>query len=253
MQAQFTRDIEFDVFQAMRDHGIAYGSNKAGVAGAHLRKLSPYVKQFVDENSGLVHVEADLSWLLESGDGGDDFNPEAGDAIVAQDYETVMAKPDTADGWRDDGVAGDHVSTPIEAFASRLGSIYRSSLWTAFDLGSLAFLRSQSHQALFEQLDTSGDVYYREFHEASTPTFSATMFLPQDSVVRLCVGGKRYAWGSSPPKSTPKPKLNLVRIARNAKAAGEREGERDSERGREREREMRSRGLPRFTRELRRE
>lgn len=215
----------------MRDHGIAYGSNKAGVDGAQLRKLSQYVKQFVDENPGLVHAEADLSWLLASGDRGegaaDDFNPEAGDAIVAQDYEAIqygLAESFATGGWQGDGGDGNHVGAPIHVFASRLDSIYRSSLWPAFEIGSLAFLRSQRHQALFEYLDRAGDLYYRGFDEASTPTLSASMFLPQKSLLHLRVRDKRYAQGPSPPDSTPNPKLNLARVTRVFKAVSGGEG-----------------------------
>lgn len=225
-QAQFNHEIDLDVFRVMRDHGIAYGSNKAGVDAAHLRKLSRHVRKFVDENPGLVHAEADISWLLESGDGGqgaaNDFNPEAGDAIVAQDYEALqegLADSFATGTWRGEGGDGYNVDAPIEVFASRLGSIYRSSLWPAFEIGSLAFLRSQSHQALFEHLDKAGDLYYYGFHEASPPTLSASMFLPQKSLLRLRVRERRYARGPSPPDSTPNPKLNLARIVRHIKAA----------------------------------
>ncbi|KAM4063198.1 glycolipid 2-alpha-mannosyltransferase [Hirsutella rhossiliensis] len=224
--AQFNHNIDFDVFRVMRHHGIAYGSNKAGVDGVHLRKLSRHVRRFVDENPGLVHAEADISWLLGSGDGGqgaaDDFDPEAGDAIVAQDYEALqegLAESFATGGWQGEGGDGDNAGAPIEVFASRLGSIYRSSLWPAFEIGSLAFLRSQSHQALFEHLDKAGDLYYRGFGQASTPTLSASMFLPQKSVLRIRVRDKRYARGPSPPDSTPNPKLNLARIVRDIKAA----------------------------------
>lgn len=63
-KAQFVHDMYFDVFRVMRDYGIAYGSNKAGVDEGHKRTLSQHVKGFTDKNPELVHAEADVSWLL---------------------------------------------------------------------------------------------------------------------------------------------------------------------------------------------
>ncbi|QPH10639.1 hypothetical protein C2857_002035 [Epichloe festucae Fl1] len=66
--AQFTHDVEFDVFQFMRDHNIAYGSNRASLGPIHLTSLSQDVKRFLEKHPDLLHAEADVSWLLDSSD-----------------------------------------------------------------------------------------------------------------------------------------------------------------------------------------
>ncbi|KAG5953239.1 hypothetical protein E4U53_006252 [Claviceps sorghi] len=65
---QFTHDVRFDVFRFMRDHNIAYGSNRASLGPTHLPSLSHDVKSFLEKHPDLLHAEADLSWLLESSD-----------------------------------------------------------------------------------------------------------------------------------------------------------------------------------------
>ncbi|KAG6039659.1 hypothetical protein E4U41_002327 [Claviceps citrina] len=65
---QFTHDVKFDVFRFMRDHNIAYGSNRAGIGPTHLTSLSQDVKRFLEKHPDLLHAEADVSWLLDSSD-----------------------------------------------------------------------------------------------------------------------------------------------------------------------------------------
>lgn len=234
-QTQFTHDIDFDVFRVMRDYGIAYGSNKAAVDEAHIHALSQHVKGFIDKNPELLHAEADISWLMgSSGEEpvtADDSGLEGGDE-TAEEHVLEPARRIVSAGGR--GMAGspaaagvlqdetgdedeDEMSSPAEAFASWLGGIFKSSLSPQFEIGSLAFFRSQSHQALFEHLDKAGDFYYRGPRDMSTPTLSASMFLPQKSVLHFRKrAGNGYARGRpSPPDSTPKPQLKLVGVARD--------------------------------------
>ncbi|KAG5930035.1 hypothetical protein E4U42_003196 [Claviceps africana] len=62
---QFIHDVEFDVFRFMRDHNIAYGSNRASLGPTHLPSLSQDVESFLEKHPDLLHAEADLSWLLQ--------------------------------------------------------------------------------------------------------------------------------------------------------------------------------------------
>ncbi|KND92572.1 putative mannosyltransferase KTR3 [Tolypocladium ophioglossoides CBS 100239] len=228
---QFTHDIDFDVFRVMRDYGIAYGSNKAAVDEAHIHALSQHVKGFIDKNPELLHAEADISWLMgSSGDGpvaADDFGLEGGDETAEEQVLEParrivsaggrgMTGSSAAAGLQDETGDEDEAGSPAEAFASWLGGIFKSSLSPQFEIGSLAFFRSQSHQALFEHLDKTGDFYYRGPRDMSTPTLSASMFLPQKSVLHFRKRAENaYARGPSPPDSTPKPQLKLVGIARD--------------------------------------
>ncbi|KJZ73786.1 hypothetical protein HIM_06904 [Hirsutella minnesotensis 3608] len=214
--AQFTHNIDFDVFRAMRDVGIAYGSNRAVLDMADVRKLSPHVKTFINDNPELVHADADISWLLEPANKGEGVLDDLDDEVWGQVTATDIGDPDfgvspgsETRGWLSGGGDVDDVSSAMEAFASRLSGIFTSSLWPAFEIGSLAFLRSQNHQALFEHLDKAGDLYYGGLREASTPTISASMFLPQKSVLHFRKRDRRYAKWPSPPESTPDPNLDL--------------------------------------------
>ncbi|KAG6073997.1 hypothetical protein E4U33_002671 [Claviceps sp. LM78 group G4] len=65
---QFTHDVKFDVFRFMRDHNIAYGSNRATLGTTHLTSLSKDVKRFLEKHPDLLHAEAEASWLLNSSD-----------------------------------------------------------------------------------------------------------------------------------------------------------------------------------------
>lgn len=52
----------------MRDNGIAYGFSKPVLDETNIQEISPRVKSFIDENPGLLHEDADVSWLLENPD-----------------------------------------------------------------------------------------------------------------------------------------------------------------------------------------
>ena len=221
----------------MRDYGIAYGSNKATVDEANIRALSQHVKRFIEKNPELLHAEADISWLMHpSSDGpvaaedsGLEGEYETAEKHVLDSARRVLSAGDQGmtGNWADAGVQGeieaegaDEVSSSAEALASWLGGIFRSSLSPHFEIGSLAFFRSGSHQALFEHLDKAGDFYYRGPRDMSTPTLSASMFLPQKSVLRLRKRARNgYARGRpSPPDSTPEPQLNFIRTVRDVHA-----------------------------------
>ncbi|RDA83608.1 hypothetical protein CP532_2867 [Ophiocordyceps camponoti-leonardi (nom. inval.)] len=207
--AQFIHDIDFDVFRVMRDHGIAYGSHDSGLNETYMRRLSQLVKSFIDHNPDLAHEEADVSWWLEAaaaaehGPGGatDD------DLMVRSDGMTL----DSTDGWLEDGEDEKDVGSPIEVLASRLGGIHRSSLWPTFAVGSLVFLRSQSHQALVEHLDRSDAL----LDSGGTATLSASLFLPQKSVLHLRKRGKHDRQDGNEPQPTAKPKFSLVRVVKD--------------------------------------
>ncbi|KAJ6438827.1 glycosyltransferase family 15 [Purpureocillium lavendulum] len=132
--------------------------------------------------------------------------------LWATDMEATLAMVQGITGisardvWRMSGRGAAEASCPFEAIASWLYGLYKSRLTPAFEIGSLAFLRSQGHQALLEHLDKTGVLYSAATEDASTPTISARLFLPQKSVIRL---RKRERRCPSPPDSTPEPDVDL--------------------------------------------
>ncbi|KAL7941384.1 glycosyltransferase family 15 protein [Trichoderma barbatum] len=178
--AQFTHDTTFDVFRFMRDHEIAYGFNEALLDKDEIRTHSQPVMSFIDKHPDLLHADADLSWLLGSNGG----------SIAA-----------TSRG-------NDSSSTWTDLFSLMIqGSLNRMS--PTFDIGSLSFFRSQSHQDLFNHLDATGDFYSQPLRDMAVPTISASMFLPQKSVWNYRQRDARHTHRPSPPQHTQKPKLNL--------------------------------------------
>ncbi|PHH82332.1 hypothetical protein CDD82_6306 [Ophiocordyceps australis] len=199
--AQFVDDLDFDVFRVMRDHGCAYGSNKGELEDEPTDGLWRHVEKFIKENPGLLHAEADISWLLGALHGTGQALAQHGN-LVSQEMDGLLCN-----GQHD---VDEDSPSPAEALAAWLGSIYKSSKSATVEIGSLAFLRSQSHQALVEHLDKAGGLYSGAMGDASTPTLSATMFLPQKSVVLRLGKERRYIRGSvARPDPTPKPKLKM--------------------------------------------
>lgn len=103
-----------------------------------------------------------------------------------------------------DGSAGatkddeDEIGSLAEAFTSWLTNICEASLTPNFEIGSLAFFRSPSHQALIEHLDTTDDMLdYSHIEDTPVHTLSASMFLPKQSIWNF----RRM----SPPYPTPNP------------------------------------------------
>ncbi|OAA51527.1 alpha-1,2 mannosyltransferase KTR1 [Metarhizium rileyi] len=210
--AQFTHDIGFDIFRFMRDHNIAYGSNEANHALAHRSPLSQQVKGFLDKHSDLLHAEADVAWLLglsdsrysrrvllkkpqESGSGAIQFWPRSLDTV------------DTGD---------DDANNPAEAFTNWLRTFCKSGTSPKFDIGSLSFFRSHSHQVLLDHFDRYDGQYDEGLGDMLVPTISASMFLPQKSVWNFRQKDRGYTHWPQPPDSTPEPKLRLWHRMRRA-------------------------------------
>ncbi|KAF4974416.1 hypothetical protein FZEAL_8690 [Fusarium zealandicum] len=220
--AQLTQDIPFDVFRFMRDNGIAYGFNRAILGQTSLRALSPRIKSFVDQHPGLLHEEAAISWLLDNNT--DSVTHQAVLRDDAQDFHDGRSEADLSqDEIEDDHLAeqeDDEGSFSLsECFASWLSGIYGSSLYPTFEIGSLAFFRSPNHVAFFDHLDSAGDFEHRRVDDVPVHTFSASMFLPRQSVWnfrnRDLLHRTRHGQRLSQPKATPDPEWNdnAARIA----------------------------------------
>ncbi|KAL7785933.1 glycosyltransferase family 15 protein [Trichoderma ceciliae] len=224
--AQFTHDITFDVFRFMRDHEIAYGFNEALLDKDEIRTHSQPVKSFIDKHPDLLHAEADVSWLLSSNDAtmeaanrDRDLDIPNNAGIAWPDLINMMIQGNlsrlgyhNADWQQDKNRSddSDDTSSPAEAFASWLSNMYKTGLEgisPTFDIGSLSFFRSQSHQDLFNHLDAMGDFYSRPLRDLAVPTISASMFLPQKSVWNYRKRDARHTNWPSPPEHTQKPKL----------------------------------------------
>ncbi|KAG6057081.1 hypothetical protein E4U17_001687 [Claviceps sp. LM77 group G4] len=80
-----------------------------------------------------------------------------------------------------------------------------------FEIGSLGFFRSYSHQALLEHLDESGSQHDEGLRDMLVPSISASIFLPQKSVWNFRQKNRSLP---HPPDSTPQPKLKLWHLMR---------------------------------------
>ncbi|KAK5996469.1 putative mannosyltransferase KTR3-like protein [Cladobotryum mycophilum] len=212
--AQFLRDIDFDVFRFMRDQGIAYGFNEALFDKEDMRVLVQQVKSFIEKHPDLLHVDADVSWLLAS-------DPSAEAAFTEQDglEEDFAARSKVKDmiegspshlchlkaNWVQEETETEterDVFSPSEAFASWLSTIYKTGLngiSPTFDIGSLAFFRSQSHQVLINHLDMMGELYYRGPRDHVPPS---------EECVELSSQGHSACKPPKPPEYTPDPELS---------------------------------------------
>ncbi|KAM0254676.1 hypothetical protein ACHAQJ_006526 [Trichoderma viride] len=224
--AQFTHDITFDVFRFMRDHEIAYGFNEALLDKEEIRTHSQPVRSFIDKHPDLLHADAEVSWFLggnnalaESTNRNGSLETSDSTSIAWIDLISSMIQGSlsrlgylNADWQQDKNKSDDDEDTasPAEAFASWLSNMYKTGLEgisPTFDIGSLSFFRSQSHQDLFNHLDAIGDFYSRPLRDMAVPTMSASMFLPQKSVWNYRKRDARHANWPSPPEHTQKPKL----------------------------------------------
>ncbi|KAG5953238.1 hypothetical protein E4U53_006251 [Claviceps sorghi] len=97
-------------------------------------------------------------------------------------------------------------SAPAEAFTSWLRAFGASSDVPKFEIGSLGFFRSHSHQVLLKHFDELSSQHDEGLHDMLVPSISASIFLPQKSVWNF-----RQKERSLPhlPDSTPGPKLKL--------------------------------------------
>ncbi|KAL7931527.1 glycosyltransferase family 15 protein [Trichoderma chlorosporum] len=186
--AQFTHDITFDVFRFMRDHEIAYGFNEALLDKDEIRTHSQPVKSFIDKHPDLLHADADLSWLL---DGVDGPIPAMRRGNESKDHYSISG------AWTNDKNCG---GDGLEGMSP------------TFDIGSLSFFRSQSHQDLFNHLDAAGDLHNQPLRDMAVPTISASIFLPQKSVWNYRKRDARHAHRPSPPEYTQRPKLKVFEL-----------------------------------------
>jgi mannosyltransferase len=225
VQAQFTHDITFDVFRFMRDHEIAYGFNEALLDKDEIRTHSQPVRSFIDKHPDLLHADADVSWFLSGGyipiemtnrNGIPDIPENISIAwidLISSMIQGSLSRLGyrNADWQQDKNYSddGEGTGSPAEAFASWLSNMYKTGLEgisPTFDIGSLSFFRSQSHQDLFNHLDAIGDFYSRPLRDMAVPTMSASMFLPQKSVWNYRRRDVRHANWPSPPEHTQIPK-----------------------------------------------
>lgn len=188
----------------MEEHDIGYGSNKASLAAFHRSSLSQQVEGFLSKHPELLHADADVSWILGS------FNTEND---LEQDEEP---DPDTDIADDEDDLERDS-NFSMEMFMSWLSGIFKGGSEPAFEIGSLSFFRSQSHQVLLDHLDEFCNLYDGDINDMWVPTISASIFLPQKSVWTLR-HKERYSSRPEPPDSTPEPKLRLWHRLNKVKA-----------------------------------
>ena len=179
----------------MRDHGISYGFTESAIGRLDLEVLAPQIKSFIEKNPSLLHQDANIAWLLkESGREARRQRQKARGGIIARplgDYSHTSNFAESNRGCSGspgtDAMAGlmddDHTSRLAEAFTAWLIGFCESSLYPAFELGSLAFLRSPGHQALMRHLETfTGTLLGTPVDDVPVYSLSASMFLPKQSV-----------------------------------------------------------------------
>ncbi|KAM0420783.1 hypothetical protein ACHAPT_011444 [Fusarium lateritium] len=92
-------------------------------------------------------------------------------------------------------------------FASWVTGIYDGSLSPTFEIGSLAFFRSENHVAFFDHLDGAGDFKYRRIDNVPVHTLSTSLLLPKQSVWNFrTIGTRLLGHGPSQAQVTPDPK-----------------------------------------------
>ncbi|KAJ8114036.1 hypothetical protein ONZ43_g5002 [Nemania bipapillata] len=150
----FSCNINYDVFRFMRDNNMAYGFNMAILDDARsFPSLWDRTKTFIKNNKDMIHEDADYDWLLQG--------PIQGDEI------SRLPKPSKGLDSYDDF---DHLEYNNCQFYSN------------FEVGSLAFFRSEEHRAYFEHLDRTGGFYYERFGDAPIHTLSVSLFLPKSRI-----------------------------------------------------------------------
>ncbi|KAG6039658.1 hypothetical protein E4U41_002326 [Claviceps citrina] len=102
-------------------------------------------------------------------------------------------------------------SSPAEAFTSWLRTFGASSDVPKFEIGSLGFFRSYSHQVLLEHFDELSNQHDEGLRDMLVPSISASIFLPQKSVWNFRQNDRGLP---HPPDSTPEPKLKLWHLMR---------------------------------------
>lgn len=139
----------------MRDNNMAYGFNMAILDDARsFPSLWDRTKAFIKNNKDMIHEDADYDWLLQ--------DPLQGDGVVHE------SQPSKEDGSHDENF-------------DRL-EYNNCQFYSNFEVGSLAFFRSEEHRAYFEHLDRTGGFYYERFGDAPIHTLSVSLFLPKSRV-----------------------------------------------------------------------
>ncbi|KAI9480376.1 MAG: nucleotide-diphospho-sugar transferase [Benjaminiella poitrasii] len=68
-------------------------------------------------------------------------------------------------------------------------------LWSAFEIVSLDFLRSEQYNAYFHTLDTIGGFFYERWSDSTVRTIAAAMFLNKNEIHYFNYIGLSYLWG----------------------------------------------------------
>ncbi|KAG6010215.1 hypothetical protein E4U21_007692 [Claviceps maximensis] len=209
----FTHDVKFDVFRFMRDHNIAYGSNRASLGPTHLTSLSQDVKRFLEKHPDLLHAEAELSWLLESSDIHQREELNSRDFLKRSYLAPASSDCDWPVVFGSRAVIDEIASAPAEAFTSWLRTFGALSDVPKFEIGSLGFFRSYSHQVLLEHFDELSSQHDEGLRDMLVPSISASIFLPQKSVWNFRQKDRSLP---HPPDSTPEPQPKLWHLKRNS-------------------------------------
>ncbi|GAP89427.1 putative alpha- -mannosyltransferase protein [Rosellinia necatrix] len=150
----FSCNINYDVFRFMRDNNMAYGFNMAILDDARsFPSLWDRTKTFIKNNGDMIHENADYDWLLH------DPLQVDGAQHTPQPFNTVENSDDI----------------------DRL-EYNNCQFYSNFEVGSLAFFRSEEHRAYFEHLDKTGGFYYERFGDAPIHTLSVSLFLPKSRI-----------------------------------------------------------------------
>ncbi|KAF2965093.1 hypothetical protein GQX73_g8486 [Xylaria multiplex] len=150
----FSCNINYDVFRFMRDNDMAYGFNMAILDDARsFPSLWGRTKTFIKNNKEMIHEDADYDWLLQ--------NPVEDDGV--SDGSQRVDEDDSNHDF-------DHLEYNNCQFYSN------------FEVGSLAFFRSEEHRAYFDHLDRTGGFYYERFGDAPIHTLSVSLFLPKSRI-----------------------------------------------------------------------
>ena len=57
--------------------------------------------------------------------------------------------------------------------------------WSNFEIGSLAFWRSEAYRKYFEHLDKAGGFFYERWGDAPVHSIAAALFLPREKSISL--------------------------------------------------------------------
>ncbi|TGJ86397.1 hypothetical protein E0Z10_g2379 [Xylaria hypoxylon] len=153
-QVDFSCNINYDVFRFMRDNNMAYGFNMAILDDARsFPSLWDRTKTFINNNRDMIHADADYDWLLQNPldeDGASQASQQSDEDDSSHDFDRLEYN--------------------------------NCQFYSNFEVGSLAFFRSEEHRAYFEHLDRTGGFYYERFGDAPIHTLSVSLFLPKSRI-----------------------------------------------------------------------